>query len=242
MAEKSYFLWLLSYFLRFASHLKLGAKYLKDIFVVDFLSSLTWDAIYETEVFEIFSLQPSAANLKSRLRRLLLGVTALREYLQALHTYQGSSIRTGEHRLHVEGYLPIMHLLRQLFLLRLRLFNPVFQSRRYLCDIITANHVLLITLERTIQNSPNDENSFDISKHLEQFCTKTILNRYGTALADFKTNSIFINDCIFTVLHHVGIDLGRPDLLSDLIILEPFSQMWTCEFNVESSSIIVYLS
>ena len=235
LAEKSYFLWLITYFLRFASPLKLGVQYLKDVLTTDLLCYLTWDAIHETEEFEIIALRPFV-DLKPNLRRLTLGVTAIREYVQALDRYCDASQEdssAGKDELLVECYMPIMHILRQLFVLRLRLYDPILQSRRYLCDIITANHALLLTLERISQNSA-DGVSFDISKHLDQFCSKMILHRYGTALGDFKTNSIFINDCILTILHHVGLDLGRADLLCDPIILRPFSQMRECKFNVES--------
>jgi timeless protein len=166
----------------------------------------------------------------------MLGVTAIREYVQALDRYCDASQEDsliGMDELLVKWYMPIMHILRKLLVLRLRLYNPILQSRHYLCDIITANHVLLLTLERMSQNSA-DGVSFDIWKHLDQFCSKTILHRYGTALGDFKTNGIFINGCILTILHHVGLDLGRADLLCDPIILRPFSQMRECKFNVES--------
>ena len=67
---------------------------------------------------------------------------------------------------------------------------------------------------------------------MKQFCSKTTLRRYGLALQDFKTNDLFVNDCIFTLLHHVGINLGHADLLCDPVILRPFGKIWEEEFNV----------
>ena len=131
----------------------------------------------------------------------------------------------------LRGYLPAIRDLRQLFLLQLRHYNPVIQSRRYLRDVITANHVLLLTLERAAQQS-SFGSCFDLRQHLNQFCSRTILSRYGTALEDFKTNGPFVNDCILTVLHHIGADLGRADLLCEPVILRPFSKIWEEEFNV----------
>lgn len=220
-------------------------EHFKDIFTIDLLSYLTWEAVRETEEFEMNSLQPSV-DLKPCLRRLHLGVTAIREYLQALETYSrlgvagnsqgnGSSSQQGseerERICQLRGYLPAIRDLRQLFLLQLRHFNPVIQSRRYLRDVITANHVLLLTLERAAQQSVYGA-SFDLRQHLNQFCSRTILSRYGTALEDFKTNGPFVNDCILTVLHHIGADLGRADLLCEPVILRPFSKIWEEEFNV----------
>lgn len=198
----------------------------------------------ETEEFEMSSLQPGV-DLKPGLRRLHLGVTAIREYLQALETYsrlgsqnctaviqQQAGAEDREDKIStIRGCLPAIKDLRQLFLLQLRHFNPVIQSRRYLRDVITANHVLLLTLERAVQHSPYTS-SFDLRQHLGQFCSRNVLARYGTALEDFKTNGPFVNDCILTVLHHIGADLGRADLLCEPIILRPFSRIWEEEFNV----------
>lgn len=239
--DKSHFLWLITYFLRFASQLELDMEHFKDVFTIDLLCYLTWEAVRETEEFEMNSLRPSI-DLKPCLRRLHLGVTAIREYLQALETYSrlgssqnaagnGSSQGYEERICQLRGYLPAIRDLRQLFLLQLRHFNPIIQSRRYLRDVITANHVLLLTLERAAQQSTYGP-SFDLRDHLHQFCSKTILTRYGTALEDFKTNGPFVNDCILTVLHHIGADLGRADLLCEPVILRSFSKIWEEEFNV----------
>lgn len=238
--DKSHFLWLITYFLRFASQLELDMEHFKDVFTIDLLSYLTWEAVRETEEFEMNSLRPSI-DLKPCLRRLHLGVTAIREFLQALETYSrlGGSQSGGkgqtqgyeERIVQLRGYLPAIRDLRQLFLLQLRHFNPIIQSRRYLRDVITANHVLLLTLERAAQQSSYGP-SFDLRQHLNQFCSRTILTRYGLALEDFKTNGPFVNDCILTVLHHIGADLGRADLLCEPVILRSFSKIWEEEFNM----------
>lgn len=238
--DKSHFLWLITYFLRFASQLELDMEHLNDIFSIDLLCYLTWEAVHETEHFEMRSLQPSA-DLKPCLRRLHLGVTAIREYLQALETYSRLAVPNGsgqqltpaveEKIALLRGYLPAIKDLRQVFLLELRQYSPAIQSRRYLCDVITANHVLLLTLERAAQHSPFAA-SFDLGEHLGQFCSRAILSRYGTALEDFRTNGPFVNDCILTILHHIGADLDRADLLCEPVILRPFSKIWEEEFNV----------
>jgi timeless protein len=245
---KSYFLWLITYFLRFTSQMELKIKYLKDVFNVDILCYLTFEAFRKTEEFEAKSLQTSA-NLKKRLRRLRLNVSAIREYLLALDKYSRSSYKTTEHGplcrdykyeeniSQMQSYLQVMHNLRQLFLLQLRLFNSSTQSRQYLCDVITANHVLLLLLERAESHSPSS--SFDVCQYLKHFCTKTILSRYGTALEDFMTNGHFVNDCIFTMLHHIGCDLGRPDLLCDAVFLRSFSKMLMGGFHVRYFKMLI---
>jgi timeless protein len=51
------------------------------------------------------------------------------------------------------------------------------------------------------------------------------------ALENFKTNGTLVNDCIFTMLHHVGCDLDRVDLLIEPVILRTFSKIWEDAFN-----------
>ena len=124
------------------------------ILSVDLLSYLTWEAVQQTEQMEMAVLQPAVSDLKPVLRRLHLGVTAMRELLQALDTYSRLTNLSTEHRqmiATVRGSLPAIADLPQLFLLQLRCFNPAVHSRRYLRDLITTNHVLLLSLERAVQ-------------------------------------------------------------------------------------------
>ena len=127
----------------------------RSILSVELLCFLTWDAVMETEQFEMGLMQPTT-DLKPCLRRLHLGVTALREFLQALETYSRLTHLSSEDHdkiVALRGKLPAIRDLRHLFLLQLRHYNPVIQSRRYLRDIITTNHVLILSLERAIQQS-----------------------------------------------------------------------------------------
>jgi timeless protein len=240
--DKSHFLWLITYFLRFVSKLKLDIKHFKDIFMVDILCYLIWEGVQLTEEFETALNQQPPVDLKPGQRRLHLSVTAILEYLKALETYtgddsfnsdSGSSRDSNEHEniYKLRSCLPAIHDLRQLFLLRLRHLKPSIQGRRYLSDVIRTNHVLLLMLEQIACQSYYGA-SFDLGQHLKQFCSRTILDQYGTALEDFKTNGSFVNDSFMTVLHHVGVDLDRADLLFEPIILRPFAKIWEEEFEV----------
>jgi len=44
----------------------------------------------------------------------------------------------------------------------------------------------------------------------------------------------FVNDCILTVLHHVGTDLDRADLLCYTPILRTFSRIFEEDFNASA--------
>lgn len=104
------------------------------------------------------SLQPTN-DLEPCLRRLHLGIKAIHEYLLAVKVYSlltKDSIHRNESPVvdcetkwvyDLRSYLPAIRDLRQLFLLRLRHFDPTIQNRQYLCDVITTNHVLLLELE-----------------------------------------------------------------------------------------------
>ena len=163
-------------------------------------------------------------------------VKTIREYLQMLERYCDSTTQrtgNGEKRIrHLCDFLPAIRDLRQVFLLQLRNFNPIIQSRRYLHDVITTNHVLLLTLERAAKQSAHGTMGFDMNQHLNQFCSRAILVRYGNALEDFKSNGAFVNNSILTIFHHVGGDLGRADLLCQPDILRPFRKILEEDFTV----------
>jgi len=116
----------------------------------------------ETELFAVASLVETS-DLKPCLRRLHLGVTAIREYLQALETYSRLTHLCAEDRntiMAIHSALPLIRDLRQAFLLQLRHYSPVIQSRHYLRDIITSNHVLILTIERAVPNMPKSKVNF----------------------------------------------------------------------------------
>ncbi|XP_046458004.1 protein timeless-like [Daphnia pulex] len=236
LLDKSHFLWLISYFLPIASRLELSVEHLKNVLTIDVLCYLTWEAVCQTEELEMSAFQHSTVDLKPCVRRLHLCVKAIREYLKTLERFSRPSTSRNANApgnyliTRLSGYVPAIRDLRQLFLLQLRQFDPVVQSRRYLLDVIATNHILLLALERSTGQS--SRGSFDIGQHLTQFCSEMIVDRYGTALEDFKTNGSFVNDCILTLLHHVAGDLGRADLLCRPVILRPFSKILAVEFNL----------
>lgn len=58
------------------------------------------------------------------------------------------------------------------------------------------------------------------------------MNYYGMLLEDFNNNGEFVNDCIFTMMHHVGGDLGQIGTLFQPIILKTFSRIWEADYEL----------
>lgn len=58
------------------------------------------------------------------------------------------------------------------------------------------------------------------------------MHQYGLALFDFKENGEFVNDCIFTMMHHVGGDLGQVTTLFQPTILKTFSRIWETDYEL----------
>ncbi|KAM7281988.1 putative nuclear receptor-binding protein [Ixodes scapularis] len=48
------------------------------------------------------------------------------------------------------------------------------------------------------------------------------MEKYGEVLKDFRSNSMLVNDCVFTMMHHVAGDLKRPEALFHPSILSCF--------------------
>jgi len=54
--------------------------------------------------------------------------------------------------------------LRCLFVLLLRQYNPSMQSKQYLQDLITTNHILLLFME----SCGSEDSSFNVTAHIKQ--------------------------------------------------------------------------
>lgn len=65
-----------------------------------------------------------------------------------------------------------------------------------------------------------------------RFATFELMHQYGLLLEDFRENGEFVNDCIFTMMHHIGGDLGHIDILFQPMILKTFSKIWETEYEL----------
>ena len=144
MFDKSYFFWLISYFLPIASHLEMDIfKQLNDVISVDIISYLTWELARESEEFEMNSPRNSRESVDQQpgLRRMHLGLKAMRECLQTLEAHFsritihqggdgcGSVCEDTKNVYKLRNCLADANDLRQLLLLQLRQFNPRIQSK-----------------------------------------------------------------------------------------------------------------
>lgn len=68
------------------------------------------------------------------------------------------------------------------------------------------------------------------------------MQQYGILLEDFKENGEYVNDCIFTMMHHTGGDLGQIATLYQPVILKTFSKIWELEYELCDVSIDLSLN
>nr|AGZ88039.1 TIMELESS [Belgica antarctica] len=228
--DTSHFFWLVTYFLKFAAQLELDLEHISPVMSFDVISYLTFEGVSLCEQLELISRQ-QGSNMKPCLRKIHLVVTAIREFLQALETYKKSSHLSKEDREYINKLqiqISRTEDLRQMFVLLLRCYNPAVQSRQYLKDLIVTNHSLLLLLETVSVEST----SFSMIEHMQQFGTIEIMRNYGILLENFYENGEFVNECIFTMMHHVGGDLSQVTILFQPNILKIFSQIWETEYEL----------
>lgn len=58
------------------------------------------------------------------------------------------------------------------------------------------------------------------------------MHKYGLLLADFQKNGEFVNDCIFTMMHHICGDIGQVVSLFQPTILKTFSNIFQTEYEL----------
>lgn len=60
----------------------------------------------------------------------------------------------------------------------------------------------------------------------KRFATMDIMRQYGRVLEKFNENEDFINDCIFTMMHHISGELRLVNVLLQPFILKVFLRIW----------------
>lgn len=129
------------------------------------------------------------------------------------------------------------------------------QSRQYLQDLIVTNHILLL-IPGGISQAPDPEDHHKLMEHIEQyieshlhwyylkieffnflhfndrFATPEIMQQYGLLLETFSENGEYVNDCVFTMMHHIGGDLGHVTNLFQPIILKSYTRIWESDFGL----------
>jgi len=226
--DKSHFLWLLTYFLKFASQLEIGLDQIGTVLSFRTLSYITYEGVELLETLELANRE-RRVDINPHLRRMHLVVTALREFIQTVSSYNEiKNLCFGDKQHITKLQLQSLYTkeIRQLLLLLLRRFNPQIQSLQYLSDLIVCNHMLLMDLEQVSECEEYKGPKFSMTNHVEQYSNPELMRQYGRLLEEFEQNTPFVNDCIFTVMHHIAGDLNSPQVLYIPSILKSFSKIW----------------
>jgi len=84
--DDSHLLWLITYFLQFASQLEIGLEQIEDVLSLDTIAFVTFQGVEVVEILELASRERSS-DTSSHLRRVHLVVIAVREILSTLNNY-----------------------------------------------------------------------------------------------------------------------------------------------------------
>lgn len=132
-----------------------------------------------------------------------------------------------------------------LFVLLIRKYNPKIQNLQYLQDLIVTNHILIMFLDNInkYETKVINKQQFSLNSHIERFATVEMMYQYGLLLEHFQNNGEYVNNCIFTMMHHVGGDLKSISTLFQPIILKTFSQIWETDYDIcdDWSDLIEYV-
>ncbi|EDW64700.2 protein timeless isoform X1 [Drosophila virilis] len=241
--DTSHFFWLVTFFLKFAAQLELDMEHIDTILTFDVLSFLTYEGVSLCEQLELNARQ-EGADLRPYLRRMHLVVTAIREFLQAIEAYNKVTHLSEDDRYRLRQLqlqISATTDLRCLFVLLLRRFNPSIHSKQYLQDLVVTNHILLLILDNAAKLEGGQ--TIGLSEHISQFATLEVMHYYGILLEDFSNNGEYVNDCIFTMMHHIGGDLDQVGVLYQPIILKAYSRIWEADYDIcdDWSDLIEYV-
>jgi len=86
--------------------------------------------------------------------------------------------------------------------------------------------MLLLDLELVSDSENLKGPKFNMTHHVKQFANAEMMRHFGRLLEEYEKNSPFVNDCIFTLMHHIAGDLDSPQTLYIPSILKSFSKIW----------------
>lgn len=234
--DTSHFFWLITYFLKFVIQLELDIDHVSSVISYDVLSYLSFEGINLCEHLEIVKLH-KGYNLDPYVRRLHLVVTSIKEILDTIEIY----FKAGKSNqlLTLQRKMCSCENIRCMMVLLIRQYDASIQNLQYLQDLIVTNHMLLTLLEHGCRET---NVQFDMIQHLQQFANKEVMYHYGLLLENFDDNGEFVNNSIFTMMHHVGGDLSQLSSLFQPNILKSFSKMWETDYDLRDdwSDLIEY--
>lgn len=97
-------------------------------------------------------------------------VTAIKEYLQAVNTYKNLNHLSPvdqENIIKLQLQIASMENFKSLFLLLIRQYNTSLQSKQYLQDLITTNHMFLLFLD-DVSKLKQFDGKDKMKEHLKQ--------------------------------------------------------------------------
>jgi len=219
--------WLIYYFFPLASQMEISIQQIP----------LTYEVVHYLTGESIFCiLKILSSSIEACLEEFEVikeFVKAQRQFFETLSTYDKTEMTKVDSFHHKLILLQVVHTktIRQLYVLLIRLTALCGKpSYEYLSNLVVGNHVHLTTIQETL-SSPADV-EFDMSSHIKQFSTVEMMRPFGQLLEKFRENSIQVNDCIFTMMHHVAGDLNCPQALDVRPIPETLTQLSTTEMQV----------
>lgn len=143
-------------------------EHIRSVLSYDILSYLTYEGVTLCEQIELG--RQDGTDVKAYLRRIHLVITAIREFLQTINTYNkitNLSSTDKEHLRLLQTQIAATEDLKCLFILLIRKYSAAFQSKQYLQDLVVTNHMLLLLIDN-VTRSQNNETDPKFVAHVQQ--------------------------------------------------------------------------
>ncbi|KAH7962040.1 hypothetical protein HPB52_014013 [Rhipicephalus sanguineus] len=196
LVDRCHFLWVVGYFTGLATALGLSLHHVRPVLSIEVVGLLVFEAIAVCQELDM-SQHQSAEGSKLLKKRYHLVVRAFREFIAAIGTYNSRCKGVGDDMRRLCVSLARLEDLRNIPLLLIRKWSAM--PIQALVDLIITNHLLLLILEYAQKTEGGLD--IDILGHLSH---------------------VLVNDCVFTMMHHVAGDLKRPEALFHPNILSSF--------------------
>ncbi|KAL1440994.1 hypothetical protein MTO96_008918 [Rhipicephalus appendiculatus] len=220
LIDRCHFLWVVGYFTGLATALGLSLHHVRPVLSIEVVGLLVFEAITVCQELDM-SRHQSAEGSKLLKKRYHLVVRAFREFIAAIGTYNSRCKGVGDDMRRLCVSLARLEDLRNIPLLLIRKWSAM--PIQALVDLIITNHLLLLILEYAQKTEGGLD--IDILGHLSQYVSSPLLflpQKLPKVNRVVREPDVLVNDCVFTMMHHVAGDLKRPEALFHPNILSSF--------------------
>ncbi|XP_011666280.2 protein timeless [Strongylocentrotus purpuratus] len=228
MVTNHYFLWQMNFFIPFATHPDVSYTDIKLTLSAPVFSQLLSSTLMTWEAYVQASNQRNNdSKSNSDFKILNMQASTMRQMLHAIQQFTTNPQNTDIiHMKTILATIALTDAVRNFYYLLIRKFQPNQHTLSFLRELIVGNDLVLRIIDQVQHIHRPQWGKLDMTKHIGKFATRPIMRVYNYMLSKFSLNTLEENEVVMTMMHHVVVDIAKPEVLYQIPILSTFASLW----------------